>query len=290
MKRAFRFAAHCLLLLLLGAALLAPAAQADVGPKPSVSIRVVNAPAGELYLDLLTQGAPSTHPYPNSDAQRCDPAALDRLRALEGEGWVLAYTTGVENRPPVFGSVIPDEGGIWRFSYVGLPDTFRIAAATRDEAQVAETSYTRRFTDNIVYDWQSNSVRPATPYPLYFTIQLLSTLIPTLLIEGVVLWLFGFREKRSWTVFLAVNVLTQAGLHLVCGSLLLTSGSHPLFYILTLIFPELIIWIAEAAVFALLIREYAPRRRCGAALCANLASYALGYFPLHLLLPLLERL
>ena len=37
---------------------------------------------------------PTDSPYPNSTAE-CDPALLDRLRSLEGEGWVLAYTTRV---------------------------------------------------------------------------------------------------------------------------------------------------------------------------------------------------
>lgn len=290
MKQKHIPAARCLLLLLMGALLLAPAAQADVGPKPSVSIRVVNAPEGALYLDLLTQGTPAGHPYPNSDSGRWDPTILDQLCALEGDGWVLAYTTGVKGRPPVFGSVFPQEDGTWRFSYSGLPETFRIAAATAEGAQATELTYTRRFTDNIIYDWQLNTVRAVTPYPLYFAAQLFSTLMPTLLIEGVVLWLLGFREKRSWAVFLAVNTATQVGLHVFCGSILATAGCHPIFYVLTLLLPELVIWAVEAAAFAALMREHAARRRWGGALCANLASYVLGYFPLHLLFPLLQKL
>ena len=282
--------ARCLLLFLVGAMLLAPAARADIGPKPSLTVQVVNAPEGTLYLDLLTEGEATKSPYPNSNLEEADPAVLDTLRSIEGDGWVLAYTTGVAGRAPVFGSVLPREDGAWQFSYIGLPETFRVAVATEGWARASKTVYTRRFTDHIIYDWESNTVRPVTPAPLHFLLQLLATLIPTLLIEALVLWLFRFREGRTWAVFLAVNLVTQAGLHLACGTVLVTLGYHPLFYGLGLILPELIIWAVECAAFALLLKEHSAKRRVGGVLCANLASFVLGFFPLHLLGPFLNSL
>ncbi len=268
---------------------LVPTAYADIGPKPEVTITVVNAPEGVLYLDLLAQGEPMDQPYSNSNGE-CDPALLDNLRSLEGDGWVLAYTTGVARNAPVFGDVRPREDGTWRFSYVGLPETFRVAAATADEAKAAEVSYTRDFVDNIVYDWQANTVREATPPPLRFLIRLAATLIPTLLIEGALFWLFGFRERRGWLVFLAVNTATQVGLHLAVGSILPQAGWHFLNYTLTILIPELIVWVAEAAAYAFLLREHSRGRRVGYAFAANFASFVLGYFPLHLLYDLLRSL
>lgn len=268
---------------------LVPTAYADIGPKPEVTITVVNAPEGVLYLDLLAQGEPMDQPYSNSNGE-CDPALLDNLRSLEGDGWVLAYTTGVARNAPVFGDVRPREDGTWRFSYVGLPETFRVAAATADEAKAAEVSYTRDFVDNIVYDWQANTVREATPPPLRFLIRLAATLIPTLLIEGALFWLFGFRERRGWLVFLAVNTATQVGLHLAVGSILPQAGWHFLNYTLTILIPELIVWMAEAAAYAFLLREHSRGRRVGYAFAANFASFVLGYFPLHLLYDLLRSL
>ena len=267
---------------------LVPTAYADIGPKPEVTITVVNAPEGVLYLDLLAQGEPMDQPYSNSNGE-CDPALLDNLRSLEGDGWVLAYTTGTKG-PPVFGDVRPREDGTWRFSYVGLPETFRVAAATADEAKAAEVSYTRDFVDNIVYDWQANTVREATPPPLRFLIRLAATLIPTLLIEGALFWLFVFRERRGWLVFLAVNTATQVGLHLAVGSILPQAGWHFLNYTLTILIPELIVWMAEAAAYAFLLREHSRGRRVGYAFAANFASFVLGYFPLHLLYDLLRSL
>lgn len=289
MKRKAPSLARVFPVLLLCLLCLIPAARADIGPKPALTVTVVNAPEGELYLDLLMEGEPSEHPYPN-DNDECDPVILDNLRSLEGDGWVLAYTTGAANRAPVFGNVRPQSDGTWRYSYVGLPKTFRVAAATADRAQAAETPYTREFVSNIVYDWETNTVRDATPTPLRFLARLAATLIPTLVIEGVIFWLFGYRERRSWIVFLAVNAATQLGLHLVTGAMLAESGWHFLNYFLTILLQELVIWGLEAAAYALLLREHSRGRRVGYAFAANIASFVLGYFPLHLLYSFLRSL
>lgn len=288
MKQKVLSLARVLPALLLCLLCLIPTARADIGPKPEVTITVVNAPDGTLYLDLLTEGTPTDTPYPNS-IDECDPAILDNLRSLEGNGWILAYTTGVE-APPIFGDVRPQEDGTWRFSYHGLPDTFRVAAATADTAQAAEIPYTREFTGNIVYDWAANTVSETTPTPLRFLARLAATLIPTLVIEGAIFWLFGFRERRSWLVFLAANVVTQAGLHLATGAMLARAGWHFLNYALTILLPELVIWALEAAAYSLLLREHPRGRRVGYALTANIASFVLGYFPLHLLYDFLKSL
>lgn len=280
MKRKQIALARNILLLLLCTLFLIPTAHADMGPKPALTITVVNAPEGTLYLDLLTQGEPTSHPYfSDSDAAKYDPGILANLHSLEGGGWVLAYSTGVDHMAPVFGDLASREDGTWRFSYSGLPGTFRIAAATADMAQATEKSYTRSFIDEVVYDWESNTVRAVTPKPVRFVAEVLVTLIPTLLIEGLILFLFGYREKRTWVVFLIVNVLTQLALHIFCGNVLLFAGSHFLLYVLFLLIPELIIWVAEAAVFALLSRERTVGRRIGYAVCANAVSFILGYVP-----------
>lgn len=266
---------------------LLPTAYADIGPKPEVTIAVVNAPEGTLYLDLLTEETPTEHPYSNLD--NYDPAILESLRSLEGDGWVLAYSTGVSG-PPVFGDLRPREDGTWHFSYHDVPVAFRVAAATADEARAVEEIYTRPFVCHIVYDWEANTVQEATPPLLRFFVRLASTLLPTLVIEGVIFWLFGFQKMKSWIVFLIVNIATQIGLHLAAGVSISLSGWHFFNYFFVAILPELVIWAVEAAAYACLVQERSRGRRVGYAFAANIASFALGYFPLHLLYGFLKSL
>lgn len=292
MKQKFLSPARVLPVLLLCLLCLIPTAYADLGPKPELTVTVVNAPEGELYLDLLVQGTPAEYHswFSEDDEAACDPVILQNLRSLEVDGRVLAYSTGASGNAPVAGSLHPREDGTWFFFYIGLPERFWLAAATADEAKAVDTVYTRQFTSHIVYDWQANTVREATPPTARFFIRLASTLIPTLIIEGILFRLFGFREKHSWLVFVVVNVVTQIGLHLAVGTTISRSGWYFPSYFFLLLIPELVIWAVEAAAYAALLQEHSRRRRISCALLANIVSFVLGFFPLHLLYDFLKAL
>ena len=274
MKRRLLRVAACLLLCL---AALPLSASADTGPKPAVSITVVNAPAGEYYLDLLITD-PSD--YPNVNGEDYDPALIRGLKSWEGEGWYPALVEGTS--APLFGDLTPGADGAHRFSYFGLPDTFRIAVSGPDGAQATEEAFTRTvFYTCLTYDWQSNSITRATSPAGFYAVQFLSTLLPTLVVEGLLLFAFGFRARRDWLVFLLTNLATQAGLHLWIGSGAMAAGSHPLYYLLLMV-AEVPILLVELLVYVFLLKEHGKGRRALYALCANAASYAAGFLPLHL--------
>ncbi len=121
------------------AAVLPGTASADSGPKPAVTITVVNAPAGEYYLDLLITDPEPDHD--NIEVADYDPELIAGLKSWEGEGWYPALVTGT--RAPLFGELTAEADGIHRFSYHGLPDTFRIAVSGPDGAQATAEPFTR---------------------------------------------------------------------------------------------------------------------------------------------------
>ena len=86
----------CVLLCLM---VLPGTASADSGPKPAVTITVVNAPAGEYYLDLLVTD-PGDHA--NIDPADYDPNLLQGLRDWEVDGWYPALAGGTS--VPLFGN------------------------------------------------------------------------------------------------------------------------------------------------------------------------------------------
>lgn len=280
MKRLLR-AVPCLLLCLI---LLAGTASADTGPKPAVTITVINAPEGVYYLDLLQQDEDGS---PNIDREDYDPALLEGLERWEDEGWYPALVHGTY--PPLFGDLVPGEDGTHHFTYFGLPETFRIAVSSASGAQATAEPFTRTvFYTHLTYDWESNTITAATSPVGFYSLQFLSTLVPTLVVEGILLWLFGFRAKRDWLVFLLVNLVTQAGLHLWIGANLVSVGSHPLYY-LVLVVAEVPILLAELMAYLFLLKEHGKGRRAAYAVCANLASYAAGYLPLHWMAQFLAR-
>ena len=282
MKRRLFAAIACILLCL---AVLPGTASADTGPKPAVTITVVNAPAGEYYLDLLITDPEPDHD--NIEVADYDPELIAGLKSWEDEGWYPALVTGT--RAPLFGELTAEADGIHRFSYNGLPRTFRIAVSGPGGAQATAEPFTRTvFYTRLTYDWETNTVTQATSPAGFYGLQFLSTLAPTLIVEGLLLWAFGFRSRRDWLVFLLVNLVTQAGLHLWIAGDLIAAGSHPLYYLVLLV-AEIPILLVELAAYVFLLQEHTRLRRALYALCANAASYALGYFPLHWAVEFLSR-
>ena len=110
----------------------------------------------------------------------------------------------------------------------------------------------------------------------------------TLLLEGLVFLLFGYRQRRSWIVFLVVNLITQGAVNALLlwgigpfGNLYSVGIAYWLLYVPM----ELAVLAAEIVAFRKLLREKDKLSATICAIVANLVSWALGgamltYLPL----------
>ena len=105
-------------------------ANADMGPKPHLTIIVHHPPAGEYYLDLLVKGDGD---YDNLDTDRAsyDQTKLSLLEDYNEDGWHagLARGTGV----PMWGEltgVKDSDMMVHNFNYVGVPEDFELIIIT----------------------------------------------------------------------------------------------------------------------------------------------------------------
>jgi hypothetical protein len=99
-------------------------------------------------------------------------------------------------------------------------------------------------------------------------------IILTLAIEAIIFRLFGFRNKKSWIAFLIINLITQGALNIWLN------GFAPLasYLVFTLIFGEILVFIAEIIAFSALIKEHRRWRILLYVITANLLSlFAGGY-------------
>lgn len=94
----------------------------------------------------------------------------------------------------------------------------------------------------------------------------------TLLIEAGALWLFGFRQRRTWVVFVLVNLVTQGLLNVNLSELGLFGGYHTL----ALFISEIGILFVEGIVFGALVSEHKLFRRLAYVCVANAASFFIG--------------
>ena len=110
-------------------------------------------------------------------------------------------------------------------------------------------------------------------YPFRALLLILIRLLITLLIEGFVFLMFGFKAKRSWITFFAVNIVTQGALNIwlnVEGSLM------PSYLIITLVIGEKFVFAVELVAFPLLVKEHRGIRTFLYVFVANLISLIAG--------------
>jgi hypothetical protein len=97
-------------------------------------------------------------------------------------------------------------------------------------------------------------------------------LFSTLILEGFVFFLMGYRQRRTWMLFLLVNLITQGFLNI-----LLNVGRPENFYIIfSLIVYEILIFIFEETTLLLSVKEGKKPKLFFTILLANLLSLFLG--------------
>lgn len=281
------------ILLLLTAMLLTVSALADSGPKAQLTVKVENAPSEPYYLDLLEKGDYQGHTYGSGDGDdtysgldwsyseeeiaALDDELLDALRAAVPEGWHACTAQGT-NGAPMWGDLIGEPVGSTRlhiFGYHGVPDTYRILIVTKSgESWVSDTLHRATLQSSATVDWAKRTASAPSAVVAY-ALQFLCMLIPTLLIEGVLLYVFGYRSKKSWKRFLLVNLITQGGFAVYLAVTVLNhgvSGWSLLFYIPI----ELVITLAEVLLDRWLLTEKGKGRAMGYAIVANIHSATVG--------------
>ncbi len=108
---------------------------------------------------------------------------------------------------------------------------------------------------------------------------ILTRLILTLAIEAFIFWIFRFKEKKSWIVFLIINLITQGVLNVWIN------GFSPVgsYVGLTLISGEIFVFLAEIMVFLVLCKEHGRLRRVMYVLTANIVSLIMGGYLITIL-------
>lgn len=276
-------------LLLFTMTILTVSALADTGPKPQLTVKVKNAPDELYYLDLLATGewehegeedySGLSWSYTDEERAALDEDLLAALHAAIPEGWHACTVQGTTHSVPMWGDIVGEVSGEVRlhtFGYHGVPDEYRILVVQKSgEVWVSSETYTREtLQSSVTVDLASGEVTVPSTAKSY-ALQFLSMLLPTLLIEGVLLLAFGYRSKRSWLVFLAVNLVTQGGFAAYLAVTVLNhgvSGWSLIFFIPI----EVVILIVEWVLYYKLLTEKGKERASAYAIAANVCSAVLG--------------
>lgn len=267
----------------LAALLLAGTALADAGPKPQLVVRVVNAPEELYYLDILAEGEFDPDrgyegiewSYSDEEAAALDQALLADLRDAVPQGWHACTAEG-STGAPMWGD-LEGEDGMHAFRYVGVPETYRVLMVTRSgEVWTSGALHRRALQSSVTVDWAAKTAA-APPVWRGYVLQFLATLLPTLLIEGLLLLAFRFSWRQNWRVFLLVNLATQGALAVFMSVNVIRDGVGWWFLIL-LVPVELVIAFLEAGLYRKWLKGRSKGRAFAYGLAANAASALLGWF------------
>jgi hypothetical protein len=97
-------------------------------------------------------------------------------------------------------------------------------------------------------------------------------LFSTLILEGFVFFLMGYRTRRTWILFLLVNLITQGFLNVMINS----QGPENFYMIFALIVYEMLILFVEETVLLVSVKEGKKLKLFFTILLANLLSLFLG--------------
>ena len=293
MKRASLRALICALLASLA---LTTFAFADFGPKPQLTVRVENAPQELYYLDLLAEGDWDAEDTDSDDGiersyygkeDTLDPDLLALLRENVPEGWHACVAQGTTGAP-IYGELYAEStdasgNDLHVFAYHGVPSTYRIILVTESgKVWLSEALERRVLQSSVTVHWAGDTENTTVTVPSTVTgylLQFLATLVPTLLIEGILLLLFQYSWKRNWKTFLLVNVLTQGLLAVASSSVTAHSGVSAWYLFCFFLPAELVVMLVEVFLYSGrgLLTGHSKGRAALYAVTANFASAFLGY-------------
>ncbi len=266
--------------------LFTPIVSADTGPKPSLDIIVLGMDTDEYWLDLLVKNNSSRSWLEITKEERMKLSKLTEYYDDEGFHPALLGGTYVPLAGKLKGEKQDDGSFLHKFSYVGVPELFKIAILKQDGTLIISDIVNRtQFQSVMTYDLRNVKITedivlsagkvsemiPWINMLIYFGIRL----ILTLLIEIAIALMFGFTFKKSFKVLLITNIATQIILN---GIILFSDSTVNLFTgILIFIIVEFLIIIVELITYLKFLTEKSKIWIAVYTIIANLMSIVVGF-------------
>lgn len=149
---------------------------------------------------------------------------------------------------------------------------YRIRVQSRQYNYLIETQGLIRHYNNVfTLDLKTGDLSEGKTF--YRTLNLVGMRVGlTLVIEGFIFYIMGYRQRKSWLIFLSVNLITQLGLNLWLNDYPPSAS----YLILTLIYGELFVYLAELIFIVPLVYEKRMKWNMLYVLTANTLSLVLG--------------
>lgn len=206
-----------------------------------------------------------------ASANSAEPPSVTIVVQNPPEDFSCMLIAGENKLPPSVKKVAWESQYLFHYGALSSEVDYRLEVTADGETYICEfPSRLSQYSGIFTLDLGSRKLSTGH-HPMRSIMLVAIRLISTLAIEGVVFFLFGYRQKSSWKIFLIVNIITQGLLNIFLNGLV--SG----YIILALIFGEFFVFLGEMIAFPIALKEKSKLRAVLYALAANSASLWLGW-------------
>ena len=264
-----------MLLILLAAVFIAGTGitpvKADHGPKPSIDLKITDAPAYK-YVVLLQKDSSTGKENSPLKIENLDKSAVeDYLKTFHYEGWMIYLRMGQIDIHEC------GESDSYSFTY-SVPKPFKVLLLTDDgtvmiSPELAQKEFNSECEFNVAKGTLTEKRAGKTISRVFY---ILSCYVITLIIEFLILLLFRYPlTKTNITAFLLINTITQLALNIF---LAFSNASWGTVGIYTAF--EILIALTEGVFYAIKLRtkddQKKPARGFIYGIIANAVSYVAG--------------
>ena len=266
---------------------------ADMGEKPSITIKIKNLETNNYIIDLLTYAEKTGDYYPDSNFSNYgrtintdEPGEIDKngitvhfdaiekkrdtkidkakqLYNIDYNGWISANS----RNSLLWGTCNGNNRHEHYFNYFGVPDRYKIIIINNDtgDIKVSDEIIRKDFSSKVMIDYSSMSIDSKGSLNIK---SIVLVLLITIVIELIIALLMKFRKYIKVIIMTntITNVLLQLFLNIISGN-----------YLTKLILFEILVIIAEYFIYKKIMKGESPRKILLYTLIANMVTACLTF-------------
>lgn len=245
---------------------------ADMGPKPSITINLKNMPTNNYLIDLLVYDATGEN-YDfqmgyGGNSEKISFGQLKTLYKINYDGWISESTRWGAYH--LFADCVGNSKHEHYFSYIGTPYKYKVLIINNDTGKIKLSDEIIRedFTSNITLDYQTMNIAPKGSINI---VEMAIALIITVTAEMVIALIM--KLKNNIKLIIITNIVTN----IILQTLLIIIppvGS----YIIRFIIMEIVVIVSEYLIYKKYIKEQSTKKILSYTLIANLVTALLTFF------------
>jgi hypothetical protein len=277
-----------LLLVFLITLLSTTSVQADMGPKPSLTIEVIGI-TEEYYFDVLVDVDPTDEEEPY-DYYTDFPDALRNYQDEDGFSSYSLYDVPASVKQ----TENNNQSQTYELNYIA-PNEFKMVIVMKDSNIIIKTDVlnAKAFETDIKWDLSNVDLTKAQSgdigiisgningYQTFFesvgyktAINSFIRLLVTIIVEVAILLAFNIKTKKAITLVVIVNAITNLFIGTLLISIYLTSGA--LAFVFMTIVLELVVLLFELVVYSVKLKEISMIKIVLYTILANAVTFILG--------------